>query len=198
MFEGSIHINESYEGIEGQHIQIQGGEVTLAATDDGLNAAGGMDGSGFGRRDDSQSGDTPSILISGGSVRIQSGGDGMDANGTLEITGGDVTVTGPTYGDTSVLDFDRSGRISGGTFLGTGAAGMTQTFSSSTQGVVSVNAGTQAAGTNITLTDSSGQVILSHTPELDFAVVILSTPDIQPGERYTLTIGTSTETVTAK
>ena len=47
---GDLNITQSYEGIEGQHVVIQGGDITLKATDDGLNAAGGMDGSGFGIR----------------------------------------------------------------------------------------------------------------------------------------------------
>ena len=197
---GSIQITDSYEGIEGQHVYIQGGDISLNATDDGLNAAGGMDGSGFGRRNDSftASGDTSSIVISGGSVSITASADGIDANGTLEITGGTVIVSGPTFGDTAVLDFDRSGTISGGTFIGTGASSMAQTFSGSTQGVISVNVGSQSAGTQIALTDGSGSVILSHTPELDFEVVILSCPAIQPGESYTLRVGNATQNFTAK
>lgn len=197
---GSVRITESYEGIEGQHLDIRGGEITLTASDDGLNAAGGNDGSGFGFRGDifAQSGDTPGIVISGGTVYITASGDGIDANGTLEITGGTVVVCGPTYGDTSVLDFDRTGTISGGTFIGTGAATMAQTFSGSTQGVISVRVGTQPAGTQITLTDPNGTVLLSVTPELDFEIVILSAPAMQSGESYTLSIGNTVQSLTAK
>ncbi|MGN1028029.1 MAG: carbohydrate-binding domain-containing protein [Faecousia sp.] len=197
---GSITITESYEGIEGQHVCISGGNIALTASDDGLNAAGGVDGSGFGRRTDtfSQSADTPSIVISGGTVRIMASGDGIDANGSLEITGGDVTVCGPIQGDTSVLDYDLSGVITGGTFIGTGASAMAQTFSGSSQGVISVNAGTQRAGTEITLTGSDGRLLLSCTPEQDFQVVILSSPDIRQGESCTLTIGEQSETFTAQ
>lgn len=197
---GSVNITESYEGIEGQHVAILGGEITLTAADDGLNAAGGMDGSGFGHRGDAfaQSGDPASIVISGGSVHITASADGIDANGTLEITGGTVWVSGPTYGDTAILDFDRSGTISGGTFIGTGASSMAQTFSDSAQGVISANVGTQSAGTEITLADSDGNVILSYTPELDFTAVILSSPEIQSGERYVLNVGGSTGTFAAK
>ena len=197
---GSVNITGSYEGIEGQHVTIQGGDITLIATDDGLNAAGGMDGSGFGRGHDTftASGDTPSIVISGGTVNITASGDGIDANGTLEISGGAVTVSGPTYGDTSVLDYDIAGSISGGTFLGTGASSMAQTFTNSTQGVISVNVGSQSAGTQLTLADSGGTVILSHTPELDFEIVILSAPAIQSGESYTLCVGNTAQSYTAK
>ena len=37
-----------------------------------------------------------SIIVSGGTLYINSSGDGIDANGTLEITGGHTTLTGPT------------------------------------------------------------------------------------------------------
>ncbi len=45
---GNIQISDSYEGIEGNNVEISGGNISLYATDDGLNAAGGNDSSGFG------------------------------------------------------------------------------------------------------------------------------------------------------
>lgn len=199
---GTIRITESYEGLEGLHVVVSGGEITLAASDDGLNAAGGTDESGSGGRDGRFGGhgfssSNGSILISGGTLAITAYGDGIDANGTLEMTGGHVTVCGPTQGDTATLDFDISGTISGGTFIGTGASGMAQTFSSSEQGVISFNAGTQPAGTQIQLKDSQGNTLITHTPALDFEVVILSSPEIVSGETYTVTVGSSTGTFTA-
>ena len=200
--DGTILITESYEGLEGLHVIVSGGDITLNASDDGLNAAGGTDASGNGGRDGRfepgrTSSSNGSILISGGTLNITAYGDGIDANGTLEITGGDITVTGPTQGDTSTLDYDVSGTISGGTFIGTGAAGMAQGFSDSEQGVIFVRTGNQSADAEITLTDNSGNVILTHTPNLEFAIVILSSPDIISGEAYTLTAGTFSEEVTA-
>ena len=115
----------------------------------------------------------------------------MDANGTLTISGGHTTVVGPTQGDTATLDYDVSGVITGGTFIGTGASAMAQTFGDSEQGVIALNVGNQAAGTKVTLTDSSGNVIVSFEPELSFAVVIISTPDMKTGENYTITVGSS-------
>ena len=209
---GNIRITKSYEGLEGLHILVSGGDIKLVASDDGLNAAGGTDSSGFGG---SRGGDmfggrgmggmsggmggssSGSIVISGGTLHIEASGDGIDANGTLEITGGFTTVCGPTQGDTATLDYDRSGVISGGTFIGTGASNMAQTFSDSKQGVVSIRAGNQSAGTQITLTDAQGNVLVSYAPALSFAVVILSTPDMVSGQEYTVTVGTSSATVTA-
>ena len=209
---GAVSISESYEGLEALHIRVSGGDITLTATDDGLNAAGGVDQSGMGGRDDGQfvntamgfpgggfgsSNSNGSIVISGGTLNITASGDGIDANGTLEITGGHTTVCGPTQGDTATLDYDKSGTISGGTFIGTGAAGMAQNITGDRQGVVYIRAGNIAANTKLTLTDGNGNVLIEHTPGLGYNVVILSSPDIQKGGSYTLTVGTQTSQVTA-
>lgn len=98
-------------------------------------------------------------------------------------------MTGPTQGDTATMDYDTTAVITGGTFIGTGAAGMAQTFSSSEQGVISASAGEQSAGTVITLLDQDGSALLTFTPELSFNVIILSSPDLVSGETYTLTAG---------
>ena len=203
---GTISITECYEGLEALDIEVSGGDISLVATDDGLNAAGGTDSSGMGGRDNGNFGGggggmfssgNGSIVISGGTLYINSSGDGIDANGTLEITGGYTTVCGPTQGDTATLDYDKSAVISGGTFIGTGASGMAQSFSNSEQGVIAVSVGNQAAGTQITLQDASGNTILTHAPELAFAVVILSSPDIVSGETYTITVGADSGTFEA-
>lgn len=195
----TIHITESYEGLEGLHINVSGGDITLVASDDGLNAAGGTDQSGFGgqRMNDRFGGgmggssSNGSIVISGGTIHVTASGDGIDANGTLTISGGFTTVCGPTMGDTATLDYDTSAIITGGTFIGTGASGMAQTFSDSEQGVIAVSVGNQSAGTQITLTDSNGNTIISYAPNLSFGVVILSSPDVIKGETYTITVGTA-------
>ena len=206
--DGSIHITQSYEGLEALHLEISGGNIALVASDDGLNAAGGTDSSGFEgpRGNDRFGGMGPggqstssdgTIVISGGNLYINASGDGIDANGTLLISGGNTTVVGPTQGDTATLDYDVSGTITGGTFIGTGASGMAQTFSDSEQGVIAVNVGNQSAGTQIVLTDSSGNTLVTCEPELPFAVVIISSPEIITGNMYTLTVGGSSKEFTA-
>ena len=202
---GTVNITESYEGLEALDVDVQGGEITLVASDDGVNAAGGTDSSGTqGGRDAMFGGGGPggmgggpggssssngSITISGGTLYVNASGDGMDANGSLTISGGYTVVTGPTQGDTATLDYDTSAVITGGTFIGTGASGMAQTFSDSEQGVIAVTAGNQNAGTEITVTDQNGNTIVSWTPELSFNVIIISSPDIVSGENYTITAG---------
>ncbi len=200
---GAINVTESYEGLEALNISVQGGDIKIVSSDDGLNAAGGTDSSGMtGGRDGMfggrggmgggmSSSSNGSIVISGGNLYINASGDGIDANGTLLISGGYTVVVGPTQGDTATLDYDLSGIITGGTFIGTGASSMAQTFSDSEQGVIAVSVRNQSAGTAITLTDKDGKTVISYTPELSFQVVILSSPDIISGETYTITVGSS-------
>ncbi len=204
---GSINITESYEALEALHVKVIGADINAVASDDGINAAGGTDQSGFGGvRGDNFGGKggpggmsmgNGSIVISGGNIYIEASGDGIDANGTLEITGGYTVVCGPTSGDTATLDYDKSAVISGGTFIGTGARGMAQTFSDAKQGLISVSVGNQYTGAKITLTDKDGNVLAEHSPNLNFAIVIISSPDIISGEKYTLTIGKDSMEVTA-
>ncbi len=198
--DGVINISTSYEGMEALHVDIQGGEISIVATDDGLNAAGGNDSSGTtGGRDgmfgggmwnDGSSSYEGTIVISGGSIYINASGDGLDANGTIEISGGEIISAGPTQGDTTVLDYDASATITGGTFFGTGASSMAQSFSESEQGVIAVSVGTQEAGSTVTITDADGNVLWSYEPELAYEIVIFSSPDIVSGESYTITAGT--------
>lgn len=130
---------------------------------------------------------TENSLTNGGSLYVNASGDGLDSNGTLTISGGYTVVCGPTQGDTATLDYESSGVITGGTFIGTGAAGMAQTFSDSEQGVITVSAGSCAVGTAITLTDGKGNTIISYSPGVSFSVVILSSPEIIKGQPYTIT-----------
>ena len=199
-------VTACYEGLEAQEIYVTGGNIRLVSTDDGINAAGGNDDSGSGGRDQWFGGpgghggnSTGVVAISGGNLYLQASGDGIDANGSLTITGGYTVVCGPTQGDTAVLDYDNTATISGGTFIGTGSVMMAQTLSSNSgQGVVAVySQGGFAAGTRLTLTDASGNVVVAYTPELPFQLVILTTPEMTSGTEYTLTVGETSATVKA-
>ena len=213
--DGSIDISTSYEGLEAQDVAVLGGSIKLVATDDGINSAGGNDNSGNGGRDEmapppggnpppgghggpgGMSAGNGSVLIAGGTLYIKSSGDGIDANGSVTILGGHTTIVGPTQGDTATLDYDRSCVITGGTFIGTGARGMAQSFSASEQGVIALQVGNQAAGTQIVLKDAKGTTLIDYAPELNFAVVILSCPEMVSGQEYTVSVGSASGTFTA-
>ncbi len=203
---GTISITESYEGLEALHIAIEGGDVRITASDDGLNAAGGTDESGstggrdgrFGGRGGWGSANSDgTIVISGGTLRINASGDGIDANGKLLITGGHTIVTGPTQGDTAVLDYDLSGEITGGTFIGTGSSMMAQSLTGDGQGVLGVSISRRATQGQLMIQDRYGKTILDHTPELSYHILIFSSPEVVAGQTYTLIIGEATAEITA-
>ena len=296
--DGTIDISTCYEGFEALHVDVQGGTTSMAALDDGLNAAGGTDASGtaggrdgmFGEapagwpgadggptsgetgsgspaeRPDNASGEaageTPAvppddvpekgtnerpdeppdgvpgeadgnvpeerpndgtgetwaggggrqgggpggmsgnsdgtIVISGGTLFIHASGDGIDANGSLEISGGDITIVGPDQGDTSTLDYDTSAVITGGTFFGTGASGMAQTFSDSEQGVISIRTDSQSAGTTITISSEDGTQICTAAPDEAFSMILFSSPELAAEETYTVSAGSYSGQVTAE
>ena len=215
---GKIDITSSYEGIEGQSITISGGETSLVASDDGLNAAGGADSSGFGgffgggggRGGKSgepgavpgdgfaQGGDGDMfIAISGGKLVIDAGGDGVDSNGSLTVSGGETYVAGPTNSGNGPLDYTTGASISGGIFIAVGAAGMAQNFSSAeNQGAIMVNTGNGSAGSEIVLTDASGAELFRWTSPKAYTSVVLSCPGLTQGGSYTLKTGETTTEIT--
>ena len=198
--DGSIQITGCYEGLEGLSIAVTGGDVSLTAVDDGLNAAGGNDQSGFGgpRGGDVFGSDANcDITISGGNLYVNASGDAIDSNGSLTISGGTVILSGPVSGDTSSLDYGSSGVITGGVFIATGASSMNMGFSTtSTQGSIMLRTDVQPAGTGIVLTDENGNELLSRTADQDFSCIMLSCPEIVQGGVYTLTYGDQSVEIT--
>lgn len=199
IWDGTVQISESYEGIEGLTLDINGGDITLTASDDGLNAAGGNDSSGFGGRGGDQFAAQEGVYIhiSGGMLRINALGDGIDSNGDFTVSGGETYVSGPTDNNNGALDYNGEASISGGIFMAAGSSGMVENFgTSSTQGVMMVTVGQQEAASRISLSDSSGEEVLSWEPEKTYSFVIVSCPEIIQGEEYTLTVGEETLQIT--
>ena len=97
---GTFTIPYCYEGIEGLSITIEDGVFDITSTDDGLNAAGGADSSGFGgfggRPQDTFASSSDSfIIINGGTLNLTCNGSGdtaLDCDSTYTNNGGDVTT----------------------------------------------------------------------------------------------------------
>nr|WP_297873200.1 carbohydrate-binding domain-containing protein [uncultured Blautia sp.] len=198
---GNIDIAKSYEGIEGLSIDITGGEISLLASDDGMNAAGGNDSSGFegpgSGGDQFAATEGAYIHISGGTLHINASGDGIDSNGDITVSGGETYVLGPTNDGNGSLDYNGNAQVTGGIFAASGSSGMAQSFgSSSTQGVIMVNVEEQKANTDIALLNISGTELLSWTVEKEYSSIIVSSPDIKEGETYTIKAGTTEQSIT--
>ncbi len=191
---GRIRVTDSCEGLEGMCIEIAGGEIDVKAADDGLNAAGGNDGSGEtgGAGEDIFAGSGEhKILISGGKLTVDAGGDGIDSNGDFCVSGGEVIVYGPVDGGNGALDYSKNASVTGGSVIALGMSQMAQNFGSdSTQCSILVNLQSiKEAGAVVELKDAAGQVIMSCVSAKSFDSVVISCADIQTGETYVVAAG---------
>ncbi len=91
------------EGLEGTLVRINGGEIGINASDDGINAA--YKSSAY----------VPTFEINGGQVTIVMGEgdtDGIDSNGNIVINGGTLDITGQ-----SAVDYDGNATYNSGTLI---------------------------------------------------------------------------------
>ena len=204
---GQLTILQSYEGLESALITINGGGISIAASDDGINVAGGADSSGMngdmGGRPGRNAGPGFDMFtgaagdyflyINGGTIYVNANGDGIDSNGSIEVTGGTIVVNGPTNNGNGPLDYMGTCNISGGTLVAAGSSGMAQGPSTgSTQAGVMINFnGTVPAGTTVNVADSSGETIFTFTPAKDIQSITFSMPNLAIGETYTISYGGS-------
>ncbi|MDE6660984.1 MAG: carbohydrate-binding domain-containing protein, partial [Anaeroplasmataceae bacterium] len=109
---GTINVVGSYEGIEGNTVEITAGNISIVSTDDGINGC-------------KTSGTT--ITISGGKLYVYAGGDGVDSNSTssyegIHFAGGLCVIISTGQADSS-LDTERGYKYTGGYVIGIGKSG---------------------------------------------------------------------------
>ncbi len=106
----TLVVTRCQEGIEAMVVTIEGGQITITASDDGINTeeAGGPEEQ-----------EAPGVLldISGGTIIIDSVKDGLDSNGSLTMTGGTVVVNGPVQNTSGALSVNGTFTVTGGTLL---------------------------------------------------------------------------------
>jgi len=154
------------------------------------NQSGNM--GGFGNSDS-----IATMTINGGNLFVNASGDGLDANGSIYINGGTVIICGPTSDGDTAIDFDSACEIKGGTVMAFGSSGMLETPTSAENGACIVTSfSSVSAGTQYTLTDSTGKTILSYTPSKAYASAIVYSADISTGNTYTVNAGSVSQSVT--
>lgn len=189
---GNINITKSYEGIESANIVINGGNIKLIASDDGINASDGsssetMGGFGMMKQVDTNL----NMTFNGGYVVVDASGDGLDSNGHIYVNGGTVIINGPTNSGNGAIDYEGECIVKGGTLIAAGSSGMAQSPSnSSEQYCVAINLqNTQTAGSIINIKNSAGEEILTFAPSKNYQSVIISSPELEKGETYTISTG---------
>ena len=193
---GRIDISQCYEGLEGKNVTVNGGSIRIIASDDGINASGGSDGSGlgnWGRRGGTVQAENGGVLtITDGEIAVTAGGDGLDSNGSILISGGVIGVWAATTRGEGAIDFNGTGTISGGTLLVASTGGVMQDTAGLSGQSVMAFSGTGLAGETVTLSTSDGLVLGSYTPEEAFDTLLVSSSQLQEGDKCTITCGNRT------
>lgn len=201
---GNINILTCYEGLEANQILIGDGTISITAYDDGINANGGSSsmGWGFGGGSTASGEDMPNLIIRGGDIYVNASGDGLDSNGNLLIEGGSIIVDGPSDSNNGALDSgtENGGSciVNGGTVIALGGSGMSETFGSAS-GQYSFRyycTSPYTADTEITITDSMGNVLYTYTTVKSGDCIIFSSPELAGGETYTVTAGSESCEIT--
>ncbi len=149
-----VYVTKCYEGIEGGNIYQYSGTVAVKADDDGYNAAGGADGSGSGNN-------------TGWGQGSFGGGMGGSSGNVLQIEGG-IAIVQSTSGDHDAFDSNGNITVSGGIVIANGqdpldCDGTKNTSGATVAEISSRSSGSVSEGTQFTIADSSGNVIVSFT-----------------------------------
>ena len=112
---GYVSVVNCVEGLEGHYVNVNGGEIHVYATDDGVNAQGSTKYTSDGV-----------ITVTGGKLYVEVAGrdvDGIDSNGSYVQTGGFVVVcnyNADQSGNMAAVDTDAGVSITGGVLIALG------------------------------------------------------------------------------
>ena len=173
---GTVTINAADEGLQAPFINVAGGELSIAAGDDGINASNGDHVIEGHENADSESDDGSVLTISGGEVEVSyASSDGIDSNGSAYVKGGIVVVSGQAGEMDGAVDANGETQLVGVT------------------GSPSVS-----AGDTLTVTDSSGSQVASV--KVDFTAAAITVLGLTEGQQYTVATssgGSATGTASA-
>lgn len=204
----SMDITKCYEGLEGAYITINGGDINIISSDDGINASGensngGMMPPGSFGGEAKTSEEDIWLTVNGGHIYIETSGDGFDSNGSAVINGGYLEIYGPENSGNGSIDVGDGGYVlimNGGSLFAVGSSGMAEhpTESSLQQSLTFYLDETYQAGKSISVIDSNGNEIISGNSNKKFNWICMSTETLTEGETYTLVIdGDEVSNITA-
>ena len=173
---GKVTVNAADEGLQAPFVNVAGGELSIAAGDDGINASNGDHVIEGHENADTESDDGSVLTISGGEVEVSyASSDGIDSNGSAYVKGGIVVVSGQAGEMDGAVDANGETQLVGVT------------------GSPSVS-----AGDTLTVTDSSGSQVASV--KVDFTAAAITVLGLTEGQQYTVATssgGSATGTASA-
>ncbi|MDR3280662.1 MAG: carbohydrate-binding domain-containing protein [Synergistaceae bacterium] len=168
--DGALDVTgNNQEGIASDStLTVNGGNIRVAAVDDGLNSGEG-------------------IVINGGYIYIDSVGDGIDSNAALTINGGTIISLGGKMDDG--LDADEAVLLNGGTIIATGANNSTPDASSSQKYILLSFGDVQAPGTMVHIEENDGTEIVTFKPAKEYEGFLFSSDALRSGVVYSVYSG---------
>ena len=169
------------EGIESKGtLDISDGTVMVSAYDDAINSSG-------------------DLTISGGTVvAVGTNNDGIDANGDMYLKGGTLIAMGAGGAEAGIdINEQKKLYISGTKIFGIGGR-FDGSLGSTTQGIVTTN-GSVSANATVKISNGSNTLASFTMPPYSYnnGTILVSAPGMENGSSYTLTLGESSQTVTA-
>ena len=169
------------EGIESKGtLNISDGTVMVSAHDDAINSSG-------------------DLTISGGTVVVVgTDNDGIDANGDMYLKGGTLIAMGAGGAEAGIdINEQKKLYISGTKIFGIGGC-VDGSLGSTTQGIVTTN-GSVSANATVKISNGSNTLASFTMPPYSYnnGTSLVSAPGMENGSSYTLTLGESSQTVTA-
>lgn len=133
------------------------------------------------------------LVINGGYIELYAEDDCLDSNGSLAINGGTVKAIKPDgsiYGAFAIVDPDGQTTISENATLIFAAGNGNERSLGLKQNVIIVNCeNNHEAGDEITVLESSGNVVFEYAPNGSYKTVLIASNIIKTGEKYSITIG---------
>ena len=163
-------------------VNVTGATLNLSADEDGIHSD---------NEDDVLLGN---IYLTNTNITVNAGDDGINASNTMLIDeGATIDVQKSEEG----LDYDDNGKLNGGTVLFVDNGEMTMGFGSDSSQAFLMASVQGTAGTTVEVVDSSGKTVASLKASKAFSTVLISSPEIKEGEKYTIKVGSNSTTATA-
>ncbi len=189
IYDGTININQSTEGLETPNLIINGGEISVKASDDGINTTYGQGG---------ELNDGSKMIINDGYIFVTTTqGDALDANGDIFINGGVIVAQAPSATGFTFevgLDFNGQCKITDGFVVISGTNSMLTQAPSNTSTQHSVllkSSQSIQAGTIFHIEDANGVELLTFAPPKVYYSIIFSDSTLISGGQYKVYTGGS-------